>query len=188
MSSLLLIVLSAVLVCHYAPSVMGQRAFENGDVFRHAAGIAVASFLTLAVVAPASYLIEHWLLTPFDLRYLRTFVLIAAVIILVRPVGWLMPRWGWTPAYPSFTRLMTANCLVLGTALLTARSTSLAEAFVLGIACSLAFGALLLTFTTLHQRVLQADVPLSFRDAPIALISVGLMAVALMGLIGLVRD
>lgn len=188
MSALLLIVLSAVLVCHYAPAVMGQRIFQTGDALRHAAGIAVASVLLLLALAPLSYLIERWVLVPNDLRYLRTFVLVAVAIILVRPVGWLLPRWGWTPAYPAFVRLMAANCVILGAALLTARTASVAAALWLGIGSGLAFAALLLTFTALHQRVQQADVPASFRDAPIALITAGLMAVALMGLIGLVRD
>jgi electron transport complex protein RnfA len=47
---------------------------------------------------------------------------------------------------------------------------------------------MLLAFSTLQQRLRHADVPAIWRDAPIALLSAGLMALALLGFTGLVRE
>ena len=43
-------------------------------------------------------------------------------------------------------------------------------------------------FTAMQQRTRHADVPFVFREAPAALITIGLMALAFMGFSGLVRE
>lgn len=190
MSSLLLILLSAVLVCHYAPVLAGMRPFEQTDAFDNAVGIAFASLIALTAIAPVGFLIEHQLLARFQLGYLRTFALVIVVMIVAHIVAFGMRRsTRWTPVKRPFVLLMTAHCAVLGVALVTtARAASLTGALLFGAVIGLAFGALLLAFTTLQQRLLQANVPRVFRDAPAAVITVGLMALAFMGFTGLIRD
>ncbi|HKE97124.1 MAG TPA: Rnf-Nqr domain containing protein [Povalibacter sp.] len=188
MSSLLLILLSAVLVCHYGPVLLGGRVFQETDPFSNAVGVALASSILLALIAPLSFVLEHAVLRHFEIGYLHTFVLVILIMTLVQLIAMLMPGWGWTPIRPAFVMLMTAHAGILGSALLIVQTDTFSEAVLLGLATGLAFGLMLLAFTTLHRRVLQANVPRAFRDAPIALISTGLMALAFMGLIGLVRD
>jgi Na+-translocating ferredoxin:NAD+ oxidoreductase subunit A len=189
MSSLLLILLSAVLVCHYAPDLLGARAFRQTDAFINASGLALATSIALTTVAPLSHLLEHAVLIPFGVRYLRTLVLMIVVIAIVHVISVVLRRSKrWTPVNPAFVIVMTAQCAVLGTALLAARLDRFGDAFASGIGIGLAFSVMLLTFTTLQQRVLQASVPAVFRDVPAALITTGLMALALMGFTGLIRD
>lgn len=188
MSSLLLIVLSAVLICHYAPLVMGTRVFEETDGFFDAVGVAIASLSMMAIMAPLAYVLERELLARLDIGYLRLLILVVIVATLAHLVSLLMPRWGWTPIRQPFVMLMTAHTAVLGLALLGAQADSLTDALWMGIGIGVAFGIALLAFTSLHGRVLQANIPTIFQDAPIALISIGLMALAFMGLTGLVRD
>jgi Na+-translocating ferredoxin:NAD+ oxidoreductase subunit A len=51
-----------------------------------------------------------------------------------------------------------------------------------------AFAAMLLMFTALQQRQRYASIATIFRDAPVALVTVGLMALACMGFVGLIQE
>lgn len=190
MSSLLLILLSAVLACHYASGMAALKPFVEADPFANAVGIAVAVLATMTVMAPLSYSLEQLVLAPYDLGYLRTFAVIIVIMAVVQLLAVAMHRQGrWIPVRPAFQILMTTNCAVLGAALTSmTRMNGLADAMVFGAAIGLAFGAMFAMFTTLQQRLRFADVPQIFRDVPVALITVGLMALAFMGLTGLIRD
>lgn len=190
MSSLLLILLSAVLVCHYAPAITSLRPFEESEPLQAALGMAIASLATMILAAPLGYLIDSTLLARLDLGYLRTFAFILVVMIVAQVVGLALHRHGrWHPLRQSFALLMTAHCAVLGVALFaTARAGSFAAALLWGGLTGLAFGITLLMFTALHERLRHANVPLAFREAPVALITAGLMALAFMGFTGLIRD
>lgn len=190
MSSLLLILLSAVLACHYASGVAALKPFVEADPFTNAVGIALAVFVTMTVMTPLSYALEHAVLAPYDLGYLRTFASIIVIMAVVQLIAVAMHRKGrWIPVRPAFQILMTTNCAVLGVALSgMTRMSSFADAIVFGAATGLAFGAMFAMFTTMQQRLRFANVPEIFRDAPVALITVGLMALAFMGFTGLIKD
>lgn len=189
MSALLLILLSAVLASHYAPALLGTRLFEETGGHSNSIGWALASFILIAAIAPASQIIEHAVLRPFDVAYLRTYVLVILTMILAPLVALLLPRLGpWTPVRPAFHLTAIGNPAVLGTALISADLASLTTALWSGIGIGAAFAIVLLAFTTLHDRIAAARIPRAFRDTPIALVTTGLMALALMGLTGLIRD
>lgn len=190
MSSLLLIFLSAVLACHYASGMPALKPFVEADPFGNAVGIALAVFVTMTVITPLGYALERAILVPYELGYLRTFAIIIVIMAVVQLVAVAMRRNGrWIPVRPAFQMLMTTNCAVLGIALAgMALTNSFWDALVFGVATGLAFGALLAMFTTMQQRLRFADVPAIFRDAPVALITAGLMALAFMGFTGLIRD
>ncbi len=46
----------------------------------------------------------------------------------------------------------------------------------------------MLAFAAMHDRLQHADVPNVFRDAPLALVSAGIMALAFMGFTGLIQE
>jgi len=195
MSALLLILLSAVLVCHYAPRVPGMRPFAATEPFHNALGLALASLIAMTVAAPMGYAVEHWVLEPLGVEYLRLLVFVMLLAALAHLIAFGLQRQGhWLPLRRPFVLLMTAHCAVLTNALLGAGHfrglgiNSLGAALLSGCGIGMAFAAMLLTFTTLLQRLRHADVPEPFREAPLALVTAGLMALALMGLTGLIRD
>jgi electron transport complex protein RnfA len=190
MSSLLLILLNAVLTCHYASGTAVLKPFVEADPFANAVGIALASFITMTLMAPFSYVLERALLMPYELGYLRTFAIMIIIMAVVQIVAVAMRRSGrWIPVQHAFAILMTTNCTVLGVALLsTMRVDGFIHAVLFGGATGLAFGVIFLMFTTLQQRLRFANIPVIFRDAPAALITAGLMALAFMGFTGLIRD
>jgi electron transport complex protein RnfA len=190
MSDLLLLALGASLVNNFVltqflglcPFVGVSRRFEA------AAGMALATLFVLTLASGASYVAWHWLLEPLGLGYLRTLVfilLIAAIVqateMLVRASSPLLHE-----LLGVFLPLITTNCAVLGVALINLeRQHGFVESLVFGAAAAAGFGAALLLFAGLRERMESADVPAAFRGTPIALVTAGLMALAFMGFVGL---
>lgn len=192
MSSLLLILLSAVLVCLLAArGIERWRPFvDTTDVYENAMGLAQAHLIAIPLAAISTWLLTRLVLTPLQLTYLRTPAFVAIVVAVVSCVELIMRRIGrWTPARPAFSLILATNSALLGVALL---AQQLAPRFVqvlwLSLGMAVALALFLLAAATIHERVRYADVPAPFKDAPITLISAGLMALGCMGFIGLVRE
>jgi electron transport complex protein RnfA len=84
---------------------------------------------------------------------------------------------------------MIANGAATGTVfidLLLARS--FIEYLVLAVSAAGVLVMALVAMALMQQRLRLADVPQSFRGPPLMLISIGIATLALMGLIGLVRE
>lgn len=151
-------------------------------------GMALATTFVLTLSAASSWLVEHWLLQPLGLEYLRTLsyiVVIAAMVQLtemwVRKSSPLLHE-----VLGIYLPLITTNCAVLGVALLNVRKElSFAEAVMYGFGASVGFSLVLILFAGIRERIAAADVPKAFQGAPISLITAGLMSLAFMGFSGL---
>jgi electron transport complex protein RnfA len=192
MSALLLILLSAVLVNVMALTRMpAWRPFEAvTGTFVGASALAVASLVTVPVVAALTWSIAELLLEPNGLDYLRTLAFIAVAAIVVPLVELLLRRDGrLRPQRPGFPLLLTANSAVLGVALqVDSRMQNIVDAVGFSFVAAAALGFLLLAFAAMHERLQHADVPVVFRDAPLALVTTGIMALAFMGFTGLIQE
>lgn len=191
MSALLLILLSAVLVNVMALTRMPSwRPFEAVSTFKGAQGLAVASLVAVPVVAAITWSLSTLLLEPNELGYLRTLAFVIVALAVVPLVELFMRRDGrLQPQRPGFTLLLTTNSAVLGIALMVdSRMQNIVDAVSFSIAMAVALGFLMLAFAALHERLQHADVPSVFRDAPLALVSAGIMALAFMGFTGLIQE
>lgn len=192
MSALLLILLSAVLVNVMALTRMpAWRPFETTTgIFKGAQALAVAALITVPVVAAVTWTISKLLLEPSDLRYLRTLAFVAVALAIVPLVELVLRRDGrLRPQRPGFPLLLTTNVTVLGVALMVdSRMQNIFDAVGFSILAAAALGFLLLAFAAMHERLQHADVPSVFRDAPLALVSAGIMALAFMGFTGLIQE
>jgi electron transport complex protein RnfA len=190
MSELLLLAIGASLVNNVVlTGFLGLCPFVGvGRRLEAAAGMALATPFVLTLASGAGWLAWHWLLEPLGLGYLRTLVfilLIAALVqfteMLVRSASPLLHE-----LLGVFLPLITTNCAVLGVALINLdRGHGFLESLVFGAAAGAGFGAALLAFAGLRERLEGADLPAAFRGAPIALVTAGLMALAFMGFAGL---
>jgi Na+-translocating ferredoxin:NAD+ oxidoreductase subunit A len=190
MTSLLLILLSAVVVNYFAIThTRGLRPVIAEDDIDAAAAVGCAVSLMVVMLAPMGYLLER-VLVALDLTYLRLLLLLLLIVIVAATAELILRQTGrWLPIREPFVLLMVSNSTVLGGALFTMlRAEGLFDAIVLGVGTGLGFALMLLAFSTLQQRLRHADVPAIWRDAPIALLSAGLMALALLGFTGLVRE
>lgn len=156
-----------------------------------ALGMALATLLVMTTVSVISYSVDaHWL-RPLGIEYLRVLVFLLVLASLIRYVQMRIRRTNPRvyQAVGVFLPLLTGNCAVLGVALLTvARVDSLLAAVCYGVGTSIGFGALLVLFAGLRERLTNADVPSPFRGAPIALVTLGLVSLAFSGFDGLVRQ
>lgn len=192
MSALLLILLSAVLLNVVALTHMpAWRPFEAiTGTFKAAQALAVASLIAVPLVAAITWPLAKLLLEPNDLGYLRTLAFVAVTLAVVPTVEYVLRRDGrLLPRRPGFTLLLTTNSSVLGIALLAdSRMQSVLDAVGFAFIAAAALGFLLLAFAAMHERLQHADVPSVFRDAPLALVSAGIMALAFMGFTGLIQE
>lgn len=149
-------------------------------------GFATTFVLTLATIS--SWLLEHFLLIPLGVEFLRilSFILVIAGVVqftemLIRS---LSPTLYQTLGI--FLPLITTNCAVLGVALLNVQQThSFFQSLLYGLGASLGFVLVLVIFAGLRERLALSQVPSIFAGAPIAFITAGLLSLAFMGFTGL---
>lgn len=192
MVALLMVLLSSVLVTTVVLAHMPQwRPFVTPtDIFGGARVIAILGLVAVPAVALLGWLVARFILAPWHLEYLRTPMLVAVVLIVVPLLEVaLRGRPGIVTQQPGFALVMITNTALLGIALITdLRSANFGVAVLLAIGAAVALALLLLAFAALYERLQHADVPVIFREAPLALITAGIMALAFMGFSGLIQE
>jgi H+/Na+-translocating ferredoxin:NAD+ oxidoreductase subunit A len=192
MASLLLVLLSSVLVTTVVLAHLPQwRPFvAPTDVFGGARVIAILCLAAVPAVALLGWVLVRLVLGPWHLEYLRTPALVAIVLIVVPLADLALRRRGTLlTQQPGFALVMGTNTALLGIALITdMRAATFGAAVLLAIAAAAALALLLLAFAALYERLQQADVPAVFREAPLALITAGIMALAFMGFSRLIQE
>lgn len=154
-----------------------------------ALGMGLATTFVLTLASVASYLINTFLLVPFDVEYLRT---ISFILTIAAVVGFTeMAIHKTSPALYQvlgiYLPLITTNCAVLGVALLNVQeSHSFIESALFGFGAAIGFTFVLVVFSSIRERVDASDVPTPFKGSAIALITAGFMSIAFMGFGGLV--
>jgi Na+-translocating ferredoxin:NAD+ oxidoreductase subunit A len=189
MTEILLTLLSAALINNmvlHSPLGVDPLLAANGRRQVHALGLATACLML--VVGTLGYLADHWVLAPTNLPSLRLLVWLCLSVLLITPLLRLLAR--WLPAIPfeGLWPLLLGNAGILGVTLLNGEDNQgLGHAMALSLGAGLGFWLVLSLFDDLRQRTFNNDIPLPFRGLPIQLISAGLMAVAFLGLRGLVK-
>ena len=132
-----------------------------------AVGMGLATMFVLTVASLCAYLVDHYILVPLNATFLRTLVFILVIAVVVQFTEMVINKTSPTlyRLLGIFLPLITTNCAVLGVALLN----------------------VLVLFAALRERLVAADVPLTFKGSSIALITAGLMSLAFMGFTGLVK-
>jgi Na+-translocating ferredoxin:NAD+ oxidoreductase subunit A len=192
MVALLMVLLSSVLVTTVVLAHMPQwRPFvAPTDIFGGARIIAIVCLVAVPVVALLGWLLARFVLAPWHLEYLRTPVLVAVVLIVVPLLDVaLRHRHAIQPQQPGFALVMSTNTALLGIALITdLRGATFGVAVLVAVGGAVALALLLLAFAALYERLQHADVPVVFREAPLALVTAGIMALAFMGFSGLIQE
>ena len=188
----LLIIISAALVNNFVlVQFLGLCPFMGvSNRVEGAAGMAMATAFVLTLSSVASYGLTEWVLAPLGLEYLRivTFIVVIAGLVqltelVMRSAAPLLHR-----VLGIYLPLITSNCAVLGVALLNVRQQhSLVESALFGLGAAAGFGGVLILLAGARERLALADVPDSFRGAPIGLVTAGLMALAFMGFAGFAK-
>jgi len=152
--------------------------------------MSAATAFVLTIGSITSWLINHFLLIPYNLEYLRTISFIVVIAAVVQFTEMVMEK-----NYPYLYRvlgiflpLITTNCAVLGIPLLNAQlSHNLLEAAIFGLGGALGFSFVLILFASLREKFEGANTPNAMKGSAIAMLTAGLMSLSFMGFIGLDR-
>lgn len=154
-----------------------------------AVGMTGAVTFVMVIATIVTYLIQLYILTPYELQFLQTIFFILVIASLVQLVEIILKK--VSPAlYQAlgvFLPLITTNCAILGVAILTIQKEfTLMEGVVYAIANAIGFGLALVLFAGLREHLDLVNVPKGLKGTPIALIVAGILAMAFMGFSGLV--
>ena len=153
-----------------------------------AIGMGFATTFVLTLASLSSYIINKYILVPFEIEYLRTIAFIVTIAAVVGFTELVVNKTSpvLRQSLGIFLPLITTNCAVLGVALLNVtENSSLLASGLYGFGAAIGFSFVLVLFSALREKIEGADVPLPFKGAPIALITAGMMSIAFMGFIGL---
>ena len=164
-----------------------------------ATGMSMAVCFVITLATLVTWLINRYLLVPFGLTFLQTIAFILVIASLVQMVEIVLKKISPSlyAALGIFLPLITTNCAVLGVAIdvVTKQFTfggaahflSLGESLVYAFATSLGYGLAMVIFAGIREQLALSDVPKAFKGVPIALVTVGILALAFMGFSGMVK-
>ena len=196
----LLIIISAIFVNNIVlAQFLGICPFLGvSNKLSTASGMSLAVCFVITLATVVTYLINKFLLVPFGLTFLQTIAFILVIAALVQTVEIVLKKVSPSlyQALGIFLPLITTNCAVLGVAINVvtkeftfggaAHMMGLGEAVVYAFATSLGYGLAMVLFAGIREHLAMNEVPKAFRGLPIALISVGIMALAFLGFSGIV--
>ncbi|MFM8339692.1 MAG: electron transport complex subunit RsxA [Fluviibacter sp.] len=192
MTEYLFVLIGAVLVNNVVlVRILGLCPFMGvSKKLATAYGMGAATTFVLTMGTGASYIIDHYLLMPFGLEYLRTISFIVTIAALVQLTELVIQK--TSPILHQvlgiYLPLITTNCAVLGVPLINvSQNNGFIASLVFGAGSSIGFSLALILFAGIRERVDGADVPLHFRGVAIAMVTAGLMSLAFMGFAGLDR-
>ncbi|MBP5567240.1 MAG: electron transport complex protein RnfA [Bacteroidales bacterium] len=197
---ILLIIISAIFVNNIVlAQFLGICPFLGvSNKLSTASGMSLAVCFVITLATVVTYLINKFLLVPFGLTFLQTIAFILVIAALVQTVEIVLKKVSPSlyQALGIFLPLITTNCAVLGVAINvvtkeftfggTAHLMGLGEATIYAFATSLGYGLAMILFAGIREHLAMNEVPKAFRGLPIALISVGIMALAFLGFSGIV--
>lgn len=153
-----------------------------------AVGMGLATTFVITLTSATSWLLEHFLLAPFDLGFLRilTFILVIAAVVQFTEMVIRKMSPALYQVLGIFLPLITTNCAVLGVSLLVVQEEfGFVQSLLYGFGSSLGFTLIMVVFAGLRERLSLMQVPVAFSGAPLAFITAGLLSLAFMGFSGL---
>ena len=197
---ILLIIVSAIFVNNIVLSqFLGICPFLGvSNKLSTATGMSAAVCFVITLATLVTYLINKYLLVSFGLEFLQTIAFILVIASLVQVVEIVLKKISPSlyQALGIFLPLITTNCAVLGVAITvvtkeftyggTSHMMNLGQAMVYAFATAIGYGIAMILFAGLREHLEGNEVPKAFKGLPIAMITVGIMAMAFLGFSGMV--
>jgi electron transport complex protein RnfA len=192
MKTLFLIIISTVFVNNFVlarflglcPLMGVSKKIETST------GMGMAVTFVMTIAAMATWIIQNFILEPFNLQYLQTIMFILVIASLVQLVEIFMRKIS-PPLYQAlgiFLPLITTNCAVLGMAILAIqRELKFHEAIAWALGSAIGFTLALVLLAGVRERLEMADVPKPFAGTAAAYVTAGLLSLAFMGFTGMVK-
>jgi electron transport complex protein RnfA len=150
-------------------------------------GGAVSFVLVLAGII--TWLVQTYILMPFNIGYLQTIAFILIIASLVQFVEMVVRKYSPSlyKALGIYLPLITTNCAVLGVAIINIQKEfTLGQVVAHSLSHAAGFTLALVLMAGIRERLEDADIPESMQGTPIALVVGALMSMAFLGFSGLI--
>ncbi len=183
MGDLVVLVISCILIKNILlAQYLGNCPFlGTSKKMETAVGMAMAVVFVLVLAGIITWVVERFVLIPFDLTYLRTIAFILVIAALVQFVEMFLKK--SIPALYTglgiFLPLITTNCAVLGVCLINIKEEyNFLEMLVVSFSYAAGFGLALVLFAGVRERILLARTPKPLQDTAIGLVTAGMLSLA----------
>jgi electron transport complex protein RnfA len=192
MGDYLLLIVSAMLVSNIVLArYLGNCPFLGvSQKMDTAVGMGMAVIFVVTLAGMITWIVQYAILNPLGLEYLRTIAFILVIASLVQLVEMFLQKSipALYKALGIFLPLITTNCAVLGIAIINIQEEfTFMQTVVFSFASAAGFALAMLLLASLRERFPTARIPSPFAGMPIAMITVGLLALAFFGFSGLVH-
>lgn len=189
---IIMILIGAVLVNNFVlQQFLGICPFLGVSTKTETAfGMGMAVTFVMGIASLFTYLIQEYLLVPFDMVYMQTIAFILVIAVLVQVVETVLKKVSFSlyQALGVYLPLITTNCAVLGVTILNVnKGYNLVESVVNGVGAALGFTLAIVLFAGIRERLSLSDMPKWLDGFPGALITAGLISIAFAGFNGLIH-
>ncbi len=154
-----------------------------------AIGMAAAVIFVLTLAGAITWLVDRYVLVPFNIGYIQTLAFILVIATLVQFVE-LFLRKSVPALYKAlgiFLPLITTNCAVLGTAIINIQEKlDLLETIIFSAASAAGFGLALVLFAGIRERFEISRIPKALEGTGIGLITAGMLALSFFAFKGMI--
>lgn len=154
-----------------------------------ALGMGAAVFFVIMIASAVTWPIYNYILIPAKIPFMDTLVYILVIASLVQLVEMFIKKYSPSlyKALGVYLPLITTNCAVLGVAQEnTNNAYTFAQSMANAIGTSLGFALVIFIFSTIRLRLESSNVPKAFKGIPVALVTAAIMAIAFMGIKGMI--
>ncbi len=154
-----------------------------------ATGMAMAVVFVLVMAGAITWIIDTYLLKPYEFEYLKTLAFILVIASLVQFVEMFLRKSipGLYAGLGIFLPLITTNCAVMGVCLINIKEEyDFVQALISSFSYAVGFGLALILFAGVRERILLAKVPKPLQDTSIGLVAAGMMSLAFFAFKGMV--
>lgn len=192
MHGLLIVFLSAILIHNVLLNMfLGVCPFiGTSKEVRTSLGMSGGVIFVILLASVVTWLLERFVLVPLGLVYLRTIAFILVIAALVQFVEMFISK--TSPllhrALGIYLPLITTNCAVLGVAILNVQEDlNFIASLIRALGVALGFSLVLVVMASIRERLALVKVPDVFKGAPVTFILAGILAVAFMGFVGMIK-
>ena len=191
MGDYLLLIVSAMLVSNIILArYLGNCPFLGvSQKMDTAVGMGMAVVFVITLAGVITWIVQYAILVPLGLEYLQTIAFILIIASLVQLVEMFLQKSvpALYRALGIFLPLITTNCAVLGVAIINIQAEfTFMKTVVFSFASAVGYSLAMILLSSLRERFPTARIPGPFAGMPIAMITVGLLALAFLGFSGLV--
>ncbi len=191
MSNLITIFISMALINNFIVSrFLGLCPFFGvSKKLGNAISMGLAVTLVMFIASLVTWIINHFVLIPFDVEYMNIIMYILVIASLVQMIELFIKRTNLTlyNALGIYLPLITTNCAVLGITLINSNeSFSLIESLVAALGGGFGFTLILIIMSGIREKLEIADTPRSMKGLPIAMIVGMLLGLAFFGFGGII--